>query len=142
MNQFGFNGFGGFHMFDILFAIIPIIVLLGFVFVFGSIIYRGFSVLKDKSKPIIPARAKVVSKRTHVGGSRRGHGHYGNHQHIGDVSLGHGQHTRTEYYATFELENSERIEFLIPRDKVGYLVEGDSGILSFQGNLFVKFERL
>ncbi|NMA83452.1 MAG: DUF2500 domain-containing protein [Epulopiscium sp.] len=122
MDPFRFGGF------DMMFTIVPIIIFFGFIFIFGSIVYNAISVAKDKTKPIIPVRAKVVAKRTHI---RRGHSH-GEHHH---------SHSHTQYYTTFELENGERIEFAIPHHKAGYLVEGDNGILSFQGNLFISFER-
>lgn len=109
----------GFGEFDFMFTVIPVIVVFGFVFIFGMIIYQLVSTARDKTKPIIPVRAKVIAKRTHVW----------------------GDNSRTNYYATFELENGQRIEFSIPDNKAGYIIEGDSGILSFQGNLFVKFER-
>lgn len=110
----------GFSVGNIMFTIMPIIMLVMFVFVFGIIIYRVISTAKDKTKPIIPVRGKIVSKRTRIT----------------------GQHSSTSYYATFELENGERMEFAIPSHQAGFLVEGDSGILSFQGSLFVKFERI
>lgn len=115
------DGFGAFSM---MFNIVPIIVFLCFIFVFGSIIYRLALVARDKTKPIIPVSATVVSKRTKLRG-----GHHSNHM------------AHTYYYATFELENKERMELSIPSHQIGYLVEGDRGILSFQGNLFVSFER-
>ena len=107
-------------IFDSMFVIAPIIVFVGFIFVFGTIIHRGMSVAKDKRKPIIPVHAKVLTKCTQV----------------------NGDHAYTYYYATFELENGERIEFAIPSHQIGYIIEGDTGTLSFQGNLFVKFERV
>lgn len=121
MNPFGFGGF------DIMFTIVPIIIAMGFIFVFGSIIYRGVSIAKDKTKPIIPVRAKVVSKRTQVNGGHISHD---------------DMHASTYYYATFEFENGERMELAVPSHKVGYIIEGDTGILSFQGSLFVKFDRI
>jgi len=120
----------GFVGFDIMFTIVPIIIFIGFIFVFGSIIYRGVSIAKDKRKPIIPVRAKIVAKRTQVSG-----GHI-----LNDDMHAHG-HASTYYYVTFELENGERMELAIPSHQVGYIIEGDTGILSFQGNLFVKFDR-
>lgn len=123
MSPFGFVGF------NIMFEIIPFIVLIGFIFVFGTIIYRAVQVAKDKRKPIIPVRATVLAKRMQVHGGHTSH----NNTHT---------HSRTYYYATFELENGERIELTIPSHQIGYFVEGDKGILSFQGNLFVKFDRI
>ncbi len=63
--------------------------------------------------------ATVVTKRTHVW----------------------GDHSRTNYYATFQFESGDRLELEIPRDRFGYLVEGDTGKLSFQGTRFLGFER-
>jgi hypothetical protein len=33
------------------------------------------------------------------------------------------------------------MELFIPKNEVGMLVEGDKGILSFQGTRFISFER-
>lgn len=127
MEPWGFGGMG--IIFSLMFTIVPVIIFLVFIFVFGTIIYRTIHVAKDKKKPIIPVRAKVVSKRTQL--------HGGNNMH-------HDMHTHahTYYYATFEFENGERMELAIPSHHIGYIVEGDTGILSFQGNLFVKFDRM
>lgn len=114
--------------FDLMFAVVPMMMFAVFVFVFGSIIYNALNVAKDKRKPIIPVNAKIVSKRTQMRGGHSSH----NNMH---------SHGRTYYYATFELENGERMELSIPSHQIGYLVEGDEGVLNFQGNLFVKFER-
>lgn len=114
-----YNDFGPSGGFDFMFTIVPIIIAAGFLFVFGTIIYSAVNTAKDKTKPVIPVKAKIVNKRAHVW----------------------GDHSHTSYYATFELENGERMELAIPQDKSGYLVEGDTGTLSFQGNLFVSFER-
>ncbi len=121
----------GIGSFDIMFTIVPFIVLIGFIFVFGSIIYSGINIAKNKRKPIIPVKAKIVSKRTQVRGGHVSHNNMHAHR-----------HARTYYYATFELENGERMELAIPLHEAGYIVEGDSGILSFQGDLFVKFDRV
>ncbi|WP_070000628.1 DUF2500 domain-containing protein [Cellulosilyticum sp. I15G10I2] len=121
----------GFGAFDMMFNIVPVIILLGFIFVFGTIIYRIVNIAKDKRKPIIPVRAKVVAKRTQVRGGHTSH----NDMHGHTLSS-------TYYYATFELENGERMELAIPSHQIGYIVEGDTGILNFQGSLFVKFDRI
>lgn len=109
---------GGFG-FGILFTLIPIMVFAVFVFVIGSMIVRGVKYAGDKTLPIIPAHAKIVSKRTQVW----------------------GEHSYTHYYATFELDNGQRVELKIPDREIGYLAEGDKGTLSFQGEIFVAFER-
>ena len=97
----------------------------------STIIYNAVNVAKDRRQPVIPVRAKVIAKRTQV----RGRGTQHNDIHM-------QSHTSTSYYATFELENGERMELAIPSHQIGYLVEGDRGILSFQGRLFVKFDRV
>ncbi|MDF2612256.1 MAG: hypothetical protein K0S71_42 [Clostridia bacterium] len=112
--NFGSSAFG------IMFTVVPLFMGVVFLFIIGTIIYNAAHTAKNKTKPVIPARAKIVSKRTYV----------------------RGDHSYTTYYATFEFENGERIELTIPRDQAGYLIEGDNGILSFQGDLFVKFERM
>ena len=61
----------------------------------------------------------VVTKRTHVW----------------------GDHSRTTYFATFQFPSGDRLELEIPRDRFGYLVEGDSGKLHFQGTRFLDFQR-
>ena len=47
----------------------------------------------------------------------------------------------THYYATFQFQSGDRLELAIPRNQIGYLVEGDRGQLSFQGKRFLGFER-
>lgn len=124
------GGGGFFGGFDIMFTIIPLIVMGGFIFVIGSIIYNAVNVAKDKRKPIIPVNAKIVSRRTEV---------YSHNHHDANNHMHHS--SRTNYYVTFEFDNGERMEFEVADSKYGYLVEGDRGILSFQGNLFVDFKR-
>ena len=121
-------GFGGVDEF--MFNFVPLFVIGFFVFIFGIIIYSIIESVKNKQKPIIPVRAKVVAKRTKVSGG----------SHTSDNNM----HTSasTYYYATFEFENGERMELSIPADKIGYLIEGDMGTLSLQGDSFTKFERV
>ena len=109
-------GMGGF---DIMFTIVPIMIGVIFIMVIGTFISRGANYASQKAKPEQAVAAKVISKRQHVWGDR----------------------SHTNYYATFELENSERVEYLIPAKEIGFLVEGDYGILRHQGTLFVGFSR-
>ena len=66
------------------------------------------------------APAQVVAKRTHVW----------------------GDHSRTDYYATFQFASGDRLELEVPHDRFGYLVEGDNGSLTFQGTRFLGFEHI
>ena len=50
-------------------------------------------------------------------------------------------HTYNNYYATFEFESGDRMEFSVPSDIYGLSVEGDRGKLCFQGTKFISFER-
>lgn len=112
--------------FDIMFTIVSIIVLLGFCFVIGSMIFQGISYMNDKSKPIQTERVKVVAKRTNV--TRH---HHNNHH-----------STSTTYYVTFEFLSGQRLELKVSGKQYGYIVEGDEGILQFQGQIFNSFERV
>ena len=47
----------------------------------------------------------------------------------------------TRYFATFEVESGDRMELTVPENEYGYLIEGDEGTLTFQGNLFLSFTR-
>ena len=53
----------------------------------------------------------------------------------------HHTHTATSYYATFQVESGDRIEFLVSGTEYGMLAEGDSGKLTFQGTRYLNFQR-
>ena len=110
-----------------MFGIIEFIFPIMFLGVFGLVIGVLVSTLVKNSKqerkndasPRLTSVATVVTKRTHV----------------------RGDHAHTTYFATFQFESGDRLELKIPRDRFGYLVEGDSGKLHFQGTRFLDFER-
>jgi len=108
------------------FSIMRIMVPVIFVLVFGIIIVamvRGIGEWnKNNHSPKLSVPAKVVSRRTAVS---RHHHHQGNGM--------HHTHTATSYYATFQVESGDRIEFLVSGTEYGMLAEGDSGELTFQG---------
>ena len=109
-----------FGWFDFLF---PILFIAVFGIIFGSIVSSLVKNRKQEHKndasPRLSSEATVVTKRTHVW----------------------GDHSRTTYFATFQFESGDRLELEIPRDRFGYLVEGDRGKLHFQGTRFLDFER-
>ena len=109
-----------FGWFDFLF---PLLFLGMFGLVFGMIVSTLLKSRKQERKndasPRLSSEATVVTKRTHVW----------------------GDHSRTTYFATFQFESGDRLELEIPRDRFGYLVEGDRGKLHFQGTRFLDFER-
>ena len=75
----------------------------------------------DRKAPVLTAHATVVGQRTEV-------------VPVGDAS-------RTKYYATFELETGERLEFAITGPTAGQLVTGDAGALTWQGSKMQDFQR-
>ena len=104
-------------------SLMPIFSLAIFGLAFGIIISRLVKESKTNRKndasPRLSSDATVVTKRTHVW----------------------GDHSRTTYFATFQFESGDRLELEIPRDRFGYLVEGDQGKLHFQGTRFLDFQR-
>ena len=109
-----------FGWFDFLFPILFLAVFgLAFGTIVGTLIKNGKQNRKNNAAPRLSSEATVVTKRTHVW----------------------GDHSRTTYFATFQFESGDRLELEIPRDRFGYLVEGDSGKLHFQSTRFLDFER-
>lgn len=108
---------------DMMFSIVPILVVLVFVFVFGMIIFTVVSNIrqgiKNNNSPLLTVPAEIVSKRIHV----------------------QGDNSRTTYYVTFEVQSGDRMEFTIDGTEYGQLVEQDLGLLSFQGTRYLSFER-
>lgn len=131
----GFGGFGGFGFGGIMFAVIPIIVFLGFIFVFGMIIFRGIQGAKqwkrNNDSPVLTVDARVVGKRADVS-------HY--HHNTGNDNMSHMSSTTT-YYVTFEVESGDRMELHVRDTEYGLLAENDEGKLTFQGTRYLGFER-
>lgn len=105
------------------FGIMGVFVPLFFVLFFGILavlIFQGIAKWnKNNNSPKLTVDAKVIARRTHVW----------------------GDHSRTDYYITFEVESGDRLELEVPSSQFGYLVEGDKGKLTFQGTRFLGFER-
>ena len=125
-------GFGGDPGFGMTFSIMQIMVPLMFVLVFGFMIVtliRGVGEWnKNNHSPKLTVPATVVSRRTAVS-----HHHHGNEM--------HHTHTSTSYYATFQVESGDRMEFAVPGAEYGMLAEGDRGTLTFQGTRYLNFRR-
>ena len=124
---FGYNefdtGFGmGVQLFDVMFFLIFFLILGMFLFM----IVKGLSTWnKNNQSPRLTVDATVVAKRTDV-----------THHHGNDMAT----HS-TWYYATFQVESGDRIEFAVDGMEYGMLAEGDTGKLSFQGTRYLSFER-
>lgn len=118
-------------MFDLVFGLF-------FLLAFGIVIVqvvRGIGEWdKNNHSPRLTVPAVVVAKRTHV-----------SHHHgaAGDITGAHGHHmtTHTSYYATFQVESGDRVEFSVNGREYGMLAEGDRGSLTFQGTRYLAFER-
>lgn len=121
-------GMGGFD--SLMFTIAPIFIMVVFVLVIGGMILfavRGVSTWsKNNASPRLTVSAQVVTKRTSV-----------THHH-GQDNMGHSS---TWYYATFQVESGDRMEFAVSGPEYGMLAEGDQGSLTFQGTRYLGFER-
>ncbi|MFO1446304.1 DUF2500 domain-containing protein [Bacillus sp. Bva_UNVM-123] len=117
-----------------MFTLVPIIIGIGFIIVFGTIIVRVFGNIrqwkKNEQSPRLSVPAVVKTKRTNV--SRHTHHHDNTH---------HTHSTSTSYYATFEFESGDRMELHMSGQEYGQLAEGDYGVLSFQGTRYLGFKR-
>ena len=117
----------GFNMFGIMFSITFIIVI--GMFIMTAV--RGISQWnKNNNSPRLTVEATVVAKRTNV-----------THHHNGGVNEHHHHHTSTSYYVTFQVQSGDRMELHMSGHEYGMLVEGDQGMLSFQGTRYLGFER-
>jgi len=107
---------------DVIFGLGNIFIGAVFIFVFGMLIWRISSSIRKNSKnnasPILTVPAQIVAKHTEV----------------------RGEHSRTWYYSTFEVESGDRMEFEMPGNEYGLLAEDDFGLLTFQGTRFQSFE--
>lgn len=119
-----------------MFSIVPTIVTIIFVVVFGMFIVIAIKGLarwnRNNHSPILTVPAKVVAKRTSVS--------HHTHHHAGDAGMHHSS-SSTWYYVTFEFESGDRLELHVPSSEFGYLVEGDMGRLTFQGTRYKGFQR-
>ena len=110
--------------------IVPVFIVVVFVIVIGSIIYKASQGVAEwshnNSQPVLSVFARVVSRRTATSGQ---------------ISSNAGGHVSTSYFATFELESGERLEFSLYGKDYGLLVEGDAGTLTHQGTRYKGFQR-
>ena len=122
-------GFGmGFGAFGAMFSIV-------FVLVIGMFVVTAVKGIgewnKNNNSPRLIVPAVIVAKRTNV--TRHHHGGANGHHH---------HHTSTTYYVTFQVDSGDRMELRVDGEEYGLLAEGDAGMLTFQGNRYLGFERL
>ena len=121
----GMLGMGfGFGLFEIMFFL-----MFGMFFlVFVVTLLQGLGEWnRNNHAPKLTVPVTVVAKRTNV--SRH---HHGKHHHTS---------TSTTYYVTFQVESGDRMELHVSGSQFGLIVEGDKGLLTFQGTRFLNFER-
>ena len=115
----------GFGLFQVMF-------FLAFFLIFGIIVVTVIKGIgqwnKNNHSPKLTVPVTVVSKRTNVSH----HHHAGEHHH---------STTSTTYYVTFQVESGDRMELHLSGSQYGLIVEGDRGLLTFQGTRFLNFER-
>lgn len=106
-------------LFDLMFTLIPLMVLA----LFGYVIITGILTWnKNNHAPKLTVPATIVAKRNHR--SRQGNG------------AGH-----SSYYVTFQFESGDRMELKMAGSEFGLLIEGDRGELTFQGTRYLDFKR-
>lgn len=127
---FGFSGFdGGLGLFGIMFTLVFVLVIGMFV----VIAVEGISQWnKNNNSPRLTVPASIVAKRTNVS-------HHRHHNHHGAGM--HHTSTSTTYYVTFQVDSGDRMELHVAGHEYGMLIEGDRGMLTFQGTRYLGFER-
>ena len=115
----------GIGLFEIVFVLMFVMVI----GIFIVTIVKGLDQWnKNNHAPRLTVPVTVVSKRTNVSH----HHHAGEHHH---------STTSTSYYVTFQVESGDRMELHVRGSQYGLMVEGDRGLLTFQGTRFLNFER-
>lgn len=117
-----------------MYEIFPIIFGLFFIFAFGTLIYNLVMNIRqwhrNNNSPQLSVDATVVAKRSHT--SHHHHHHNNGHMHTT---------SSTSYYVTFQVESGDRMELKVKSYDYGMMVEGDFGVLTFQGTRFLGFAR-
>ena len=124
------------YEFDYLFTIMFVLIFAIIAVTFIVILVRGVTEWNNNNhSPKLSVEATCVAKRTNTT--------HHDEPVAGDISGAHGytHSSNTTYYAAFEVESGDRMEFRISGPQYGKLREGDTGTLSFQGTRFLSFDR-
>ena len=117
-----------------MYEIFPVIFSVFFIVAFGTLIYNLVMNIRqwhrNNKSPKLSVDATVVAKRSHT--SHHHHHHNNGHMHTT---------SSTSYYVTFQVESGDRMELKVKSYDYGMMVEGDFGVLTFQGTRFLGFER-
>lgn len=110
-------------MFNLTFAIVPVIVIEMFIYAIVSGIGTWH---KNNNSPRLSVPVKIVTKRADT-----------MYAHQEDMMTS----SHTTYYVTFEVESGDGIELVVPSSEYGFLAKGDQGKLIFQGTRYISFDR-
>ena len=128
------SGFG----FDFIFPTFFVVILIGFVVVFGIIISRFVQEARERrqnnNSPVLTVAAIVAAKRADVS-------YYHHHRPMNTDNMQNMNYSTTTYYATFQVPSGDRMELRVQDNEYGLLVEGDTGNLTFQGTRYLDFQR-
>ena len=118
------NTFFPFQIFEVMFFL-----MFGLVFcVILVTMIRGLCQWnKNNHAPRLTVPVTVAGRRTEIHRRRSGDSHM--------------THTYTLYYVTFQVESGDRMELRLSGQEYGLIVDGDRGLLTFQGTRFLNFER-
>lgn len=92
----------------------------------GILLFQMIEFIKNESTPEISVPAKLVDKNMRSSSNVDANG-------ISSQSI--------TYYLLFELENGDRLEFMVGHGKYKLYVIGDSGILRYQRKRFNSLDR-
>lgn len=115
--------------FNLMFMIFPVFFLLIFAIIAITLIKGLIGWRKNNDQPVLNVNATVVSKRTN-------YRHSANHHNNRSFGAGH-----TNYFVTFQFDSTDRLELQVDGEDYGMMVEGDEGVLVFQGKRFHSFDR-
>lgn len=109
---------------------VDIVFVLFFAICFVTVLVRGISSFvrwrKNSRSPRLTVTATMISRRTERAAMRRHGCGYG-----GGID---------RYFATFQVESGDRMEFQLEGHEYGMLLEGDKGRLTFQGTRYLGFD--
>ena len=124
-----------------MFNFVPVVIMVGFVVILAVILIRtaqGVAMWgKNNNSPLLTVPAYLVAKRTAI---NRQQTLNNVNRNLNDGNVNHFNNV-TIYFATFQVQSGDRMEFRIPDQEYGLLAENDFGQLTFQGTRYKKFER-
>lgn len=107
------------------------ILFLAVLAIIGIAIAKGIAQwFRNNGSPVLSVEARVVNLRMRVSG--------GMHTAGDNLSVSGAS---TDYYATFEVESGDRMEFAVGGEEYGLLSKDDTGSLTFQGTRYLGFQR-